>query len=145
MGRERIIGSRGGLVIARERESDVQIRAFDYMKLLCLRADGHLADFAYMVPNGVMFAGTSAQRSRYMNSLKKQGFRTGVSDIVIAHPGGGYHGAYIEIKRDRRTPVSDDQYSWLARMTEVGYFTRLARGWIEVKAAIDDYYKHVMG
>jgi hypothetical protein len=45
-----------------------------------------LQDFSYMVPNGTQLAGGRTRRAQYMSSLKAQGFRPGVSDIVIAYP-----------------------------------------------------------
>lgn len=121
-------------------ESDVQASAFEYMKTLRLRNGHSLWDFAYAVPNGAMLAGNAEQRARVMNSMKKQGLKVGVSDIVIALPLGIYHGAYVEVKREKGSVISDEQRNWLALMSSVGYFTHLALGTDQVLAAITAYW-----
>lgn len=65
-----------------------------------------------------------------MASLKKQGLRPGVSDIVIAYPVTPYHGAYLELKRGPRevTAMGDEQKLWLTRMRDVGYYAAVAAG-----------------
>lgn len=84
-----------------------------------------LIDFTYMVPNGIKLG---FEAGRYMNFLKAQGLKSGVSDIVIALPVGPYHGAYMEFKRDDKSPVSDNQQEWLDLMASVGYYSGVVRG-----------------
>ncbi len=122
-------------------ESDIQAAAFEYMKTLRLPNGHALWDYAYAVPNGAMLAGDSAQRARMMNSMKRQGLKTGVSDIVIALPLDGFHGAYIEVKRNAKSPISDEQKAWSALMKSVGYYTRIVAGQDALFAAITDYWR----
>ena len=84
--------------------------------------------FAYAVPNGATLAGSAKQRARLMNAMKAQGLKPGVSDICIALPVGRWHGAYIEMKRDRKSKVTDEQKEWLTLMASVGYYTGIAPG-----------------
>lgn len=107
-------------------------------------------DYSYMVPNGTQLSGGRAHRAMYMNSLKAQGFRTGVSDLVIAVPSGGYHGAYIELKRDVRAyrgpaaikaAVRLEQKVWLAKMEEQGYWTAIAYGAEDFKSLMRSYMR----
>lgn len=117
-------------------ESEVQKALFEFMASLRLE-DGHsLGDYAYAVPNGTMLAGTAQQRARYMASLKAQGLKPGVSDVVIALPRGQYHGAYIELKRTKGGVLSVPQSDWLVLTKNAGYYSALAAG-------LDEAVKHV--
>lgn len=89
-----------------------------------------LSDFCYHVPNGIWVAGQPGITARIVASLKKQGMKKGVSDIVIALPVDPYHGAYLELKRGPRevTAMGDEQKAWLTRMRDVGYYAAVAAG-----------------
>jgi hypothetical protein len=101
----------------------------------------------------------------YMASLKAQGFRPGVSDLVIAYPtfmegyhsmGGGadasgYFGAYIELKRDpgayagpaaKRAAVRPEQIEWLERMASVGYWTCISYGAADFQSEVERYLRN---
>lgn len=123
-----------------------------------------LQDYSYMVPNGTQLAGSRNRRAAYMASLKAQGFRPGVSDIVIAYPtfqegyhgmGGGadstgHFGAYIELKRDPgaykgpkalRTALRPEQREWLDLMNMAGYYAVVAYGVDDFKRLVNSYLK----
>lgn len=96
-----------------------------------------LQDYSYMVPNGTQLGGGRQRRAQYMASLKAQGFRPGVSDLVVAYPNGVYHGAYIELKRvpeaykgpaALKGAVRPEQAEWLRLMLEAGYWCAVAYG-----------------
>jgi len=114
-----------------------------------------LQDFSYMVPNGVQLSGAGTRRAIYMSSLKAQGLRSGVSDLVIAYPIWGrdvghclYPGAYIEMKRVReaypgpaalKLAVREEQKEFLALMDSVGYWTAIAYGCEDFKRLVRSY------
>lgn len=100
-----------------------------------------LTDLAYAVPNGTSIAGTPKQRAMYMQSLKKQGFKVGVSDIVIPFPTAAYHGLYLELKRDKHSVVSDAQKTWRLLMRRLDYRAEIAVGQDEARAIITDYLR----
>ncbi len=124
-----------------------------------------IQDYSYMVPNGTQLPGSGARRAIYMKSLKAQGFRPGVSDLVIAYPTHvcgaksivglgypttGYHGAYIEMKRVReaysgpaavKAAIRPEQKEWLARMHSVGYWVAVAYGFEEFKSLVEKYLR----
>ena len=90
-----------------------------------------LSDYSYHVPNGANLAGDRRGRARQMASLKVQGFKNGVSDIVIAYPVWAdddyndhivWAGAYLELKMPGRKPTVE-QLLWLDRMSRVYYYT----------------------
>lgn len=62
------------------------------------------------------------------NDLKRQGLRPGVADYFLSYPAGGYHGAWIELKRQVKSTISHHQLEFLDSKREVGYFTAVAYG-----------------
>lgn len=125
-------------------EKDVQAQLFAWIDLQFVCVDGlprKLAGFVFAVPNGTQLAGSASQRARYMASLKRQGLRPGVSDIVIALPRGPYHGAFIELKKDPKQVrrATDEQEQFQALMAQVGYFTRIVGGFDDAQAAVREY------
>lgn len=70
--------------------------------------------------------------------LKAEGVKAGVPDICLPVARGGYHGLYIEMKVGGNKP-SDNQESWLKRLTEQGYFTAVCYGWFEAAETIKRY------
>lgn len=112
-----------------------------------------------MVPNGTQLAGGGARRAIYMKSLKAQGLKPGVSDLVIAYPrrnraspldGVWFHGAYIEMKRVRsaysgpaavKAALRPEQKEWLTLMNSVGYWVCVAYGFEEFKENVEIYLR----
>lgn len=141
-----------GRVISGTANSDINV-----LKLTTLQT------FSYMVPNGVQLGGGRTRRAQYMASLKAQGFKPGVSDMVIAYPiwhdlelGDQPHeclycGAYIELKRTpesypgpaaRASAVKPDQRDWLELMRSVGYWCAVAYGREDFKSLVNSYLRH---
>lgn len=100
-----------------------------------------LTEIAYAVPNGTSIAGTPKQRAMYMQSLKKQGFKVGVSDIVIPFPTASHHGLYLELKRDKTSVVSTAQKDWRLMMRRLDYRAEIAVGFDAARAIIEDYLR----
>ena len=107
-------------------------------------------DYSYMVPNGTQLAGGRNRRAAYMASLKAQGFRVGVSDLVIAVPHGDYHGAYIEVKRVKEayagkaalaSAVRPEQKDWLIKMHVMGYWVGVAYGAMDFRRLLRSYIR----
>ncbi|WP_129138807.1 VRR-NUC domain-containing protein [Modicisalibacter coralii] len=110
--------------------------------MLWLRGEAHRGTpvapaFAntYAVPNG------GTRHSKEAANLKAQGVKSGVSDLVIAVPRGGYHGLYLELKATppHGASLAQSQREWLARMEAAGYCAALARGIDEARAVITEY------
>lgn len=83
----------------------------------------------YHCPNGGSRNPVEAAR------LKAQGVKAGVPDLFLPVPRGGYHGLYIEMKRQKGGRVSDDQKDWIAFLTAQGYRTAVCKG---AEEAIDE-------
>jgi len=69
----------------------------------------------FHVPNGgVRHPGTAAR-------LKKLGVKPGVPDLCLPVARGGWHGLFIEMKRQKGGRLSDDQKAWLEALNDGGY------------------------
>lgn len=96
---------------------------------------GQLYDAIYHVPNG-------GQRSKSTGAaMKRQGVKSGVSDLVIMDARGGWHGLYMEFKASppHTAPLADSQHDWLVKAEERGYCAVLAVGLEEAKRVLEEY------
>ncbi|WP_459482080.1 VRR-NUC domain-containing protein [Clostridium saccharoperbutylacetonicum] len=86
----------------------------------------------FHVPNG------GKRDKREAVSLKRQGVKAGVPDLVLPVPRGGYHGAYIEMKvGDNKT--TDKQKKWIRDLIEQGYYVEVCYGWQEASEKLTKY------
>lgn len=89
----------------------------------------------YHIPNGGKRSKREAAR------FKAAGVKSGVPDIFLPVPRGGYHGLYIELKRLRGGTVSREQKEWHEALKAQGYAVQVCKGWIEAAYVLDDYLK----
>lgn len=96
---------------------------------------GQLYDAIYHPPNGGQRSKSEAAR------FKRQGVKSGVSDLVVMDARGGWHGLYLEFKATppRHAPLAESQRDWLALAESRGYCAALARGLEEAKAVLTWY------
>lgn len=96
---------------------------------------GQLYDVTYHVPNG------GQRHKATAAALKRQGVKSGVSDLVVMEARGGYFGLYLEFKATppRHAALQESQRDWLALADERGYCAVLARGFEEAKAVLAWY------
>ena len=89
----------------------------------------------YAVPNGA----TTGQREGAR--LKAEGLKAGVPDICLPVSRCGWHGLYIELKRQNGTAsdVSVAQRRWLEGLAWQGYRTLWSAGHEAALAAILEY------
>jgi len=104
-----------------------------------------LAEFMFAVPNGLQLSGSSRNRARYMNALKKRGLKPGVSDLVVPYPVAPYHGMFLELKLNSKSPISDEQHAWHRLMGEVGYYSAIALGYDDAIREIESYLTGTTG
>ena len=87
----------------------------------------------YAIPNG-------GHRNKIVaTKLKAEGVKSGVPDMCLPVPRGGYHGLYIELKRLRGGRVSAEQKIWIDCLEKQGYQAIVCNGWFEARTAILDY------
>jgi len=70
---------------------------------------------------------------------KAQGMRSGVPDLILDVPAGGYHGLRIELKRRKGGKLSAEQHAFGLMMTDRGYRWEMCRGADEAIEVIQDY------
>jgi hypothetical protein len=140
------------------RESEIQAAYFAWLKTLWawdgvpgffvpVKPEGGISvnrdlctvwHYTFAVPNGMYVPGDPRRTARIIASMKRQGMKNGVSDVMIALPRGKHCGAFIELKRPGENPT-EEQSSWLALTADAGYFATCARGLEDAKAATRMY------
>lgn len=71
--------------------------------------------------------------------MKAQGLRSGVPDICLPVPRGGYGALYIEMKRRKDSRLSDNQRGWINGLNRAGNRAVVCKGWEEAKQEIETY------
>lgn len=89
----------------------------------------------YAVPNG------GARHKAVAAKLKAEGVRAGVPDVCLPVARGGFHGLYIELKRQRGTRPSAEQREWLAALMDAGYRATWCPGWEAARDVIETYLR----
>lgn len=87
----------------------------------------------YHIPNGGKRSITTAKR------LKAEGVKPGVPDIHLPVARKGYHGLYIELKRQVGNSTTETQDNWLEALNAEGYLAIVCRGWEEASKRILEY------
>lgn len=87
----------------------------------------------YHIPNGGSRHKAEAAR------LRAEGVRSGVPDLCLPVPRGGFHGLYIELKRLRGGRLSEQQRAWLDALGKQGYAVAVCKGWEEAAETIQRY------
>ena len=87
----------------------------------------------YHVPNG------GSRKKAEAGRFRAEGVKAGVPDLCLPVARGGFHGLYIELKRQKGSKASGDQKRWLSELKKQGYFTALCKGWEDAAKVITDY------
>lgn len=88
----------------------------------------------YAIPNGANVSAHNRAR------LLAEGLSPGAPDLCIPLARRGYHGLYIELKKeDRVGGLSEAQEFWLARLTAEGYLAEVHYGFTSAKERIAWY------
>lgn len=87
----------------------------------------------YAIPNGgVRHIGTAKK-------LKAEGVKPGVPDLCLPVARKGFHGLYIEMKREKGGRLSDPQKWWAENLTKQGYRAVMCQGMAEAKKELISY------
>jgi hypothetical protein len=111
-------------------EHQEQVAYFDWVRLMENSDSRYSMIFA--IPNGGRRDTSTAVK------LKREGVKAGVSDVFVAIPSRGYHGAFLELKT-KTGRVRDSQKVFIAAAAEQGYFTEVVRGFDEIKEITEWY------
>lgn len=88
----------------------------------------------FHIPNG----GTRNKREAV--HLKEMGVQAGVPDLFLPVPRNGFHGLFIEMKRNAKTArVSPEQKAWIQALTDQGYRAVVCYGFEQARDAIVEY------
>lgn len=115
-------------------EHQEQVATVSWFKLQYPKFKKHL----FAIPNGAHLAGDPKVRAIKMNKMKAEGLLTGVSDLFMMVPMGGWHGLFIEMK-SKGGVVSDDQAEFQGAAHLIGYFCAVCYSFEEAKNVISDY------
>lgn len=98
-------------------------------------AVGAFYEVIYHVPNG------GQRNKKTAADLKRQGVKSGVSDLVVMEGRGGWLGLYVEFKATppKHAATQPSQREWLEKADHRGYCAVLARGLEEAKAVLREY------
>lgn len=72
--------------------------------------------------------------------LRRMGLRKGFPDLFFPAASKGFHGLFIELKRDRKSRVSKKQAEWLDYLSKQGYSAIVCYGAGEAIAKIREYF-----
>ena len=87
------------------------------------------------IPNGGHRSKATAGR------LKAEGVKSGVPDICLPVPRGGFHGLYIELKRVSGNQPTKHQKEWISTLERGGYKAVVCFGWETAAKTITEYLK----
>lgn len=92
-------------------------------------------DLLFHCPNGGKRSAIAAAR------FKAEGVKAGVPDIVLPVPRCGYHGLFIELKRQSGGKVSVYQKAYLDALRAQGYCAEVCKGFHAAADLIERYMK----
>lgn len=86
----------------------------------------------FAIPNGGLRAKAVAVK------LAKEGVRRGVPDLMLPVARGGYHGLFIELKKEKGR-VTSEQKQWINILNDNGYLAVVCMGHEAAIGIITDY------
>jgi len=89
--------------------------------------------------NGIPIPGPRQTAYRIMNHMKAEGMKRGVPDLFLPVARRGYHGLYIEMKRDDGGVLSDEQKEFLAFAELQGYRDQVCYGYDDAIKELEWY------
>lgn len=89
----------------------------------------------YSIPNG------GDRHPAVAAKMKAEGVKKGVPDLCLPIARGGYHGLYIELKRQKKSQISPEQVQWIAALRGQGYRAEICLGATEAWDVISDYMR----
>lgn len=65
--------------------------------------------------------------------------KAGVPDLFLPVSRDGYHGLFIELKRQAGGRVSDEQKEWIQELRDQGYRVEVCKGWEAAAGVLKNY------
>jgi len=117
-------------IIPKQSESSIQK---EIVQMLNFKKD----ILAFSVPNGIYFNALGKSKFAYIKKLKLEGFRNGVTDLIVVTPLKVY---FIEIKTEKGKQ-SDDQKQFQKDIEALGYTYLLWRSYKDCENFLKIYNK----
>jgi hypothetical protein len=95
-----------------------------------------LAQLLFAIPNGGLRDKIIAAK------LKATGVKAGIPDIFLPVARGDFHGLFIELKKDQKQILSNEQKNWFRKLQEQGYECVVSFGWQHAVNNIITYLEH---
>ena len=89
----------------------------------------------YAIPNG------GDRHPAVGRKLRAEGQKKGIPDLCLPVPRGGFHGLYIEMKRQKKGRISPEQIAWLSALREQGYRAEMCLGAAAAWEVIQEYMR----
>ena len=112
-------------------EAQEQETLFDWHKKMT--GEYPVLRLMHHIPNG------GSRNPVEARNLRMQGVKAGVPDIFLPCARKGYHGLYIELKRQRGGRVSPEQRQMIADLREQGYKVEVCAGFDAAREVIEEY------
>lgn len=88
--------------------------------------------------NGIMHAGSKADRERIGGMMKRMAVRAGIPDFFLCVPHSMFHGLFVELKIPKGT-LSDDQKIVLPELDRRGFQTAVCRSLEDFQLVVTKY------
>lgn len=82
----------------------------------------------------------SKRSPSYGAKMKRIGLRKGFPDLLFPMPRKGYHGLFIELKRDRTCRPTKEQLWWIDYLNKQGYHATVCYGADEAIREMEKYF-----
>lgn len=95
----------------------------------------------YSAQNGIKISDN--RKFGIIAKMKKEGMLTGLPDVCIPYARKGFHGLYIEMKRQKGGVLSVDQKIVGQLLKDQGYKVEVCKGFAEAKKIVDEYFNFI--
>jgi len=95
----------------------------------------------YSSLNGIFIPAPIHIRAKIINHMKAEGMKKGVADLCLPMARHGFHGLYIEMKRNDGGVLSKEQKDFLAFLEQQGYYGAVCNGYNEAVDVLEWYIK----
>ena len=119
------------------KEAEIQTKFFKIIRSLEFSFEYPEAEWVHAIPNGARVSIGQAVK------LKRQGLVSGVADVFVPIPNGGYHGMYIEFKT-RTGRLSKTQDAFCCHCVNYCYIYTVCRDAVEAVESLREYLKPLL-
>ena len=92
-------------------------------------------EMLFHIPNG------GDRHPAVASKMKAEGVKKGVPDLCLPVARCGYHGLFIELKRQKGGTISPEQKAWIQALNGQGYRAEVCKGAAEAWDVIQEYMR----